>query len=463
MTTARICLAGLLWAGLTTAVASAQRLVSAPLEPGFDAVLANPATVLPDAYTLRLAGVAQAASTNFALEDYGERVDGRLLVSARRVAERIDDDPRGSLSVAIGTIGYHRAGPTWHWGLSHALRLEGAAAASRDLTRVLLIGNEPLAGERLSLGVAGRQLLFQELGIHAARTVSPGLRLGGRVKVLGGAAAVAFAEESGTGASAFGELVTDPEDYSVELDAQLAFRTAGLDLDLATEEYGLDVARWNPAAGLGVGVDLGAVWTPGPQFELGLALRDVGVLRYTDRARRHSVDARVRYDGLTGNVFVDDLKFDGAAVYDSLLAAAGLTTGAEAFTVGLSPRLHAHARYRVGPAATLGVAALYELGDAFGPDLVAAVHHRLGSTFVAGVSAGVLAGNPAYGASLTARFGVLGITASTEQLAALYAADRVRTLRARVGVQLQFGDRAPGEYRPWFRLGEPSAGPANTL
>lgn len=434
----------------SAATAQAQLSLHASLTDDYDAVLVNPALLAGHRTTLRIGSVHSAGALNYAPNELGDEVDGDLLLRPRLSRANVDRPLEAFVGYQLQSVGLNVRRDGHQFGLHHRVRLDAELDAPGALVRLGVEGNAPLAGSELEVLPQGDVMLYHEIGLHYGRSLTPKLAVGARMKLLAGSAHVGEFEGSA-------RVTTAADDYRIDYALAAAFRTAGTDFDLDAETYEFDLDAGELGAGLGAAVDLGIVLRPRRAFEVSIALRDLGAIRWMDRAKRHAGSGSGTYVGASGNVFAEDFAFDFEAVVDGLRDDAQLRSVTEAYTVGLTPKLDAHARYRLGDATDLTATLRTRFGLRPATAATVGLAQRFGELLHVGAHLGRQADQLIYGGRVRVGLGPVSMIAYADTAPVLFDRFAQRTAQVGAGVSLRFGKVRAAKRQGWFD-GEPEGG-----
>lgn len=396
----------LMFASCFCVLAKAQLDLQRSLSYSFDAVIANPALLQDHRTSIRLGSIMQAGSSSFALNEIGTNTDGNYLLQASRLTANAPEMMEVSARFEAATLGFNVREERMQFGAHHAVRFESSASINRQLARLIVQGNEALAGETVQVLPKGQQISYHEIGFHYGIHLNQKFAIGGRIKVLAGSGAAQFN-------SAQGSLTTDASGYAITYDLAVDAQSAGYNIDFDAEDYAVGIQPLSLNKGIGGAVDLGIVFRPSRKLELSLAATDLGAIRWSTDAKRHSINGSGTYAGVLGNVFDPGYSFSPGNSLDNLREEAGITSTDEAFTTQLSPKLQGHLRYRLGDATDLTLSAqglnddgitgggtigigqnfgdFLHLGGIFGISQGETIYGLRGSVMLAGVKAFVAA------------------------------------------------------------------------
>ena len=345
-----------------TGAASAQFDLQGAQLYGIHRTYANPAALQDHHVTIGLPSVGVGAYSSVSLGDVATvegsvlRVDPDLALAEFGGAEQ-----HVRAAVDVETFGLTiRKGAT-QVGFGHRVRARAAAVVPRRLAELLLEGNAAFLGERVAIAPLVRGQAWQEYYAHFAFPVGERFGFGAAVKYLRGSA---FAQLDGPGLGVF----TEEDTYALRTDLDAAVQTAGIEVNLNEEGDLLpdydpgNFAEALPPGGNGFGVDLGATYRAADRLQVGLAVRDIGLIRWGASARDARYVGEYTYRGFTGNLFGEDdgpeVGFD--AFLDSVRLSADEELGADAFTTWQLPSVRATARYRLARYTTASATALAE-------------------------------------------------------------------------------------------------------
>ena len=420
----------------------AQLSLQSSLSNDFDAVLANPAIQPSFSSVVRIGAVHLDGTTNTALQDLGQEVDGDLRLSAVK-ASRLTEDVLLSGQYRAQTLGVNIRRGKHQFGAHHAVRVELYGNLPNALVQLAIQGNEPLAGSALQVLPKGEVTLYHEVGLHYAQQLNPKLALGGRVKLL--AASANISQLTGSA-----QVTTAANDYQLTYALDASLRTAGLDFNLSEEQYEFDFDYSTIDAGLGAGLDLGVVWRPRRRWEIALAMSDLGAIFLSDRAREHRATGVGTYAGVEGNVFAEGYEFNLETAIDGLRDEAGLSSEPLDYTHQLSPKLAAHLRHRVSDATDLTLSATYDSHELGRRGATVGIAQRIGSDFHLAAHVGVVGDALIYGGRLEVGLGPVGVVVYSDHIPTLTSLYQQRSAQVGAGLTLRFGRIRAQARQAWF-------------
>ena len=298
--------------------------------------LLNPASSDGGTVSIGLASPSLLVShSGFAFGDLVQPVPGQdssflafdQLLSELGDNNRVQGELRADLlSLAIGIRSFRLLA-----GVSSRARLD--MSYPKDLIRLAWNGNAPYLGETMSIGPAFRAMAWQEVFVGGQMKVGESVQVGGRLKYLSGTG------YAGTRRSQLA-WTTSPETYAWDLDLDYSLQTAGLDLG----ELG-DSIQLSPSVSPsffqqnhGVSVDVGVLFRPIKQLELGFSAVDIGSIKWTGMARHYDAAGSLTFDGVDLSPLWQGDSIDFAGLPDSLLQAITVAETEETFSTALPGR-----------------------------------------------------------------------------------------------------------------------------
>ena len=161
---------------------------------------------------------------------------------------------------------------------SHRVRMVEAFRYNKDVLALALQGNGNYVGEdhpaKLDVGVSARA--WQEFNVGYQMCLTDKLNIGARVKFLIGAA-----DAKGKLSST---LLTDPDSYALTLTGGVEARaTTPYEIESSNDGFNLKDGRFNVInwfKNYGLGIDLGAEYQIDDAFGVGVAINDLGWIRW---------------------------------------------------------------------------------------------------------------------------------------------------------------------------------------
>ncbi len=428
-------------------LAKAQLDFQRSLSYSFDAVMANPALLQDHRVSVRIGSGMQRVSTNFTLNDLGTQSGDNFLLQASRLASNAPETMQSSAGVELATLGFNIRKDRFQYGAHHALRFESSASINRQFARVLTQGNQASAGEVIQVLPKGKQVSFHEVGFHYGMHVNQKFAFGGRIKLLAGSAAAQIN-------SASGSITTDPNGYAIDYNLSIDAQSAGYNIDLTEEDYSVSIQPFSLDKGFGGAIDLGIVYRPSRKTEFSLAASDVGAIRWSTDAKRHSLEGAGTYAGVIGNVFDPGYSFSAENSLDQLQEEANLSSSVESFTSQLSPKLQGHLRYRLSDATDLTIAAeSRRISSSQGFQSVASIGigQHFGDFLHVGGILGVSRGEIVYGARASVMLLGVKVFAATDHIPSIIDLYSTRSAHLRIGLSLNFKRlELEGKRYGWF-------------
>ena len=425
---------------------AAQFDVQLPLMYGLQQTYGNPAALQDHGFTLGLPSVAAGGFTPFDLVESGDLDEGVLLIDPRVAFGQLDGRDitlRGAAVVDAVSLTFRRRAT--QVGVGHRARLALDARLPANLYELALEGNTARIGERIDVSPEARAFAYHEVYIQVARQVNPKLTVGLKLAYLLGAG---VAQVSGERLDVF----TDPDVYQTTITGDLSLRSAGLGVDIDTAAVTFRLPEEYRQAGSGLGLDLGITYRALDRLELGLALRDLGFIRWKSDATEHHFAASYTYRGVS-NVHGEQDPFDATTnIGDSFLDSATITATPGAFTTALQATAQGTARYRLARYTTanatlFGTRTFSGVQGGFGVG-IGQQFWELGHF---GVLAGLKAGGPF--ASFNFMLDLFGpqIYVAVDNVWLGKDLANVNDAYVRAGLNLAFGKKKRGDYlRGWY-------------
>lgn len=425
-------------------LAKAQLDMQRSLSYSFDAVVANPALLQDHRSTIRLASVMQGAAANFTLNDIGRESNGNFLLQGSKLASNAPEMLEAAASFEAATLGFNIRKDRYQFGAHHAVRFESSGSVNRQLARLITQGNQAVAGDAIQVLPKGQQISYHEIGFHYGIHVNQKFAIGGRLKVLAGSAVAQIN-------TATGSLTTAPNGYAITYDLDFDANTAGYGIDLSADDYNVAVQPFNIDKGIGGAIDLGIVYRPSRKIELSVSANDIGGIRWTTDAQRHTANGQGTYAGVIGNVFEPGYSFSAENSLDDLREEAQLSSTTEAFSTQLSPKLQGHLRYKLGDATDLTLSAQGQNNDGLEGGVAVGFAQNFGDFLHVGGILGVNQGETIYGVRGSIMLAGVKAFAAVDHLPTILDLYSSRSAHVRVGLSLNFKRlEIEGKRYGWF-------------
>jgi hypothetical protein len=194
--------------------------------------------------------------------------------------------------------------------LDHRIRQNLFLSYSDDIARLAWYGNGSLVGEPLQLSPDFQATLFHEIGARVSVPIGKRIRLGARLKYLGGLADANVGRNTLT-------FYTDPEYYQLSLDADYQVRTALPDLENLAEFNG-DPSQLPLFGNSGLGLDLGLEASILKNLKVSANLLDLGSINWNTNTSSWLSQGNFEFNGLPMEAFSDSNGIQLPAFADSL-------------------------------------------------------------------------------------------------------------------------------------------------
>lgn len=347
----------------------------------------------------------------------------------------------------------------WSINAHHASKVNGLANYSGALAAVAINGNAGFIGQTIPLDTDVEFFSYEELGIGGAVDLGK-IKIGGRVKYLSGHSAIA------TNQSRF-SLHTDEEIYQLTLDTDIEFNAASSDgRDFSQFNFGpisyqtgsnqdaivntgnflFDVSDdlFNFSGNSGIAFDLGINWQINDKLSLDVSALDLGKINWTEGAKQFKANESFEFDGLSLGTLTFDgdetISFDNAQ--DSLDIIQFTETNQD-FSTTLPAQFYIGLAYQLNDKWRLN-GTFYQstfnnnsfTAAALGANVQIHPAFNLGATLTTMNEEAVLVGLNA-----TVQAGPVQVFALTDNILGVFQPAEGRTLNARIGLGLEFGDK----------------------
>lgn len=308
----------------------------------------------------------------------------------------------------------------------------GAFNYSGKFMRFFLLGqgNEEFLGKEVSLegtSVAGN--LYSETAIGYQRQLSEKLRIGGRIKMLGGIANVNADLKDVS-------VYTEDEDYDITFFSNFEMRTSGLNFS-------------NPVAtsfgNLGLGLDLSGNYRITDQLNVSASVLDLGYINWKKNTQKYyHENASFEYNGIQ----FDDLDSDKDGNYfdnlaDSIVEIFELQEEEGfSYTTYLPTRFVVGAQYEVLPVFT--VDALFStqtIANRTKPTFIIGGSYRLGSILQTRLSYAYLNQTNNVGASIAVNLGAFQLFVLADNILGFNQLDYTNSINFQMGLNIVLGKR----------------------
>ena len=424
-------------AALSASGAAAQSDLQLPFLYGAPATIANPAHLQDHSVTVGLPSVSVGSSSPFAVDEVGEVRDGTLYLDGERVIAALEAAERDPLVTGrVETLSFnYRSAAGWQVGLGHATRFQGQLGLPVGLAQLATYGNGPYVGEVLGAAPDLSVQAYQEFSFHGAYSVSEALTIGLRAKYLSGSGAL-LAEDNRL------DVYTDPDLYQATITTDATMYSAGVPVDF--DGLGVDVGSLSGpmGAGSGFGIDLGLVFRPSEELELGLSARDIGSINWSgETARQHVSRGTYTFEGYRGELFGENgaRDFSPAAVVDSLVGAVAFESSEASFRTTLPTTVQATGRYAAATHTRVDATVYAAQVDAWYTGFGVGVTQGFGKFGQVGVLGGARTGGAFVGANVAVDLWGPQLYVACDNLLTVFDAAGGRDAHVRAGLNLAFG------------------------
>ncbi|MBK6639857.1 MAG: hypothetical protein IPN13_20420 [Bacteroidetes bacterium] len=171
---------------------------------------------------------------------------------------------------------------------------------SKALIEFLYYGNAGTLGTLQHLNPGIESSHYREYAINWARPIARNLRGGIKLKYLYGMENI---HTKGTGVT----IYTDPEDFTITANSDLAIYTSGIDTtafkDFSFGNYALGKSN------NGFGADIGLIYRPLNNLEIGVSMLDLGSIKWRSNITNYSTstaDGAFTYQGIDIDEFINN-------------------------------------------------------------------------------------------------------------------------------------------------------------
>lgn len=266
----------------------------------------NPASFTDFRFNLALPSVYTGVSnTGFQLKEVfqelpnGYRLDPELAFSKMPAAGNLLGL---STSLSAGALSFQIKRKV-QFTFFHTTQLHFQLQYPKALPELLWRGNYPFVGQTLSVGPRLDVLGYNAYGGGLALKINPKLRFGTNLKLLTGLVGLQT-ERSDL------QLSTDTAFYQLSVQSDWRVHTGGLnDLSNENTEEVLADTRTSyliNSQNYGYGLDAGIVWQARPKWTLGVAVKDLGLIRWTQHAYTLESKGDFDYEGASIRLFSDE-------------------------------------------------------------------------------------------------------------------------------------------------------------
>jgi len=307
----------------------------------------------------------------------------------------------------------------------------------KALPELLWRGNYPLVGQALSVGPQLNVLGYNAYGGGLAFKVGEKVCFGANLKLLTGLLGIQSERNHLV-------LETDPEYYQLSLESDWLIKTAGLN-DLSDEQTDAFLADTRTSYFLnsknyGVGADVGLTWQASPKWKVGLSVKDLGSIRWTQHAYALASKGNVKYEGATIQLFSEENE-NLEGIGDSIAQLLEVQGTKATFSTRLPLRSFLTTSWTPTPSFSLGTTFQYRswYGHA-GWYASAQLQQRLGRVLYVGVLMGYgqYIGTQ-WGANASLRLGPFQFYALTDSIMPLLDPFSGKSSNLRMGMNLAIG------------------------
>ena len=331
-------------------------------------------------------------------------------------------------------VGYRLKNHYFKVGVSEKASLD--FAFPKTLFDFVLRGNAFYLGERVSISDLKLNISnYREISLGYATKLNEKWQVGGHVNLLFGLANIT------TQSSSLG-IYTDPVNYDITINGQMELNTSGLN---SISGNTLDYLK--TGSNFGLGLDLGATFTPNEKWEFSMSLLDLGYINWKNDLKTFTNNSSsFTLSGLDIKDFVNEGNLDGDSLFteirDSLENEFGFEEVEKKYTTYLSPKWYGGAKFslnsknRVYATTTLQ---FYPTSTRFGLSL----GYEFDLNKNLGFTANYSIFNNAFtnfGLGLRLRAGPVQIYALSDSMLSSFNLFNYRSIHFRFGINLLFGE-----------------------
>ena len=249
------------------------------------------------------------SNTGFTYNDVFSRNNGSLYLNLDNLVGELDDVNHFEADASIDLLHLnYKADEYLSFSLNLTARTYKNVMYPGDLVDFIVAGNEPFIGDQLSVSPAVESFSFVELGLGASYRLTERLRIGGRLKLLGGI-------ESATTQHAQLDLQTDADTYHLTAVANASLLTSNFQ---RMDAEGLDLRNVNFMNNLGFAIDIGATYQVTDRLEVGLSLLDLGSVKWKENIYEYYLDPQQANYTFEGSP-INELFEDGSAPFEAII------------------------------------------------------------------------------------------------------------------------------------------------
>jgi hypothetical protein len=215
---------------------------------------------------------------------------------------------------------------------------------SRQLINFICYGNAPSAGTIQNFNPKGEANHYREYDFSIAKELKKNFTAGIKLKYINGFEHI---DNSGTGLN----IYTDPDDYSIGMNADMIVHTAGLS---ENPEYSVGGSNTNNKKNFGYGIDIGFYYKPLTTLEISGSLLDAGLIRWSSDINTYECkteNSSFVYSGINLNEFILNDNTSGEdyleILIDSVYNSMNITESQETFKHNLPRQLFFNISYLI--------------------------------------------------------------------------------------------------------------------
>lgn len=279
----------------------------------------------------------------FSVNDGLNLEDGTLYIDPETLVNSLSDKTyiNTQLQNQWLLVGYRFKNHYFKLGISEKASFD--FAFPKTLFDFVLKGNAAYLGETVSIADLKLNISnYREVSLGYSTKLNDQWQVGGHVNLLFGLANI------NTQSSSL-RIYTDPVNYDISVAGQLEVNTSGLNnISGNTFDY------LKTGSNFGLGLDLGATFTPNEKWEITMSLLDLGYINWKNDLKTYTNNSTsFTISGLDIKDFINEGNLDGDSliteITDSLENEFGFEEVEKKYTTYLSPKWYGGAKYSLNP------------------------------------------------------------------------------------------------------------------
>lgn len=290
------------------------------------------------------------SNSGFAYSDFIVKSGDSLLLDFNSLIKELEDENFTSFNTKLDlfSLGF-KIGKRTQVSVNVTENINFRFNYTKDLIRFVYEGNgafEDNTANFENIGIAANY--YREYGINLSHQFTNKLRLGTRLKYLYGIANI-YSEKTDV------SLTTDPNDFTLSAQADVAIKTSGIDNFSDTESSDFIGGKNNS----GFGIDLGANYELNKKLSFNASILDIGYIDWNSNNKNFSIPGgEYTYRGIEFNAFTAGEDSSGSTsfdrVLDSLEEAFDVKESSEGYSTPLVTRVYLGANYKLNEKMLLG-------------------------------------------------------------------------------------------------------------